>query len=496
MTKEAIQNLIAKGELKKAIEHLLGLTKNKPDHADTHNALLLNSSRLTELDKQRNQGTIDLGNELLTKNQVTGAVLELLNQLPADFWAATATTAPSPEQLRTAPLLLDFVKKHGDAYEHDQSLFMEFSEIVKKTFGTVKERNLLLILEEIYTAYQEIFQLAGVFVAKNLGKWKTSQWVDFKEGIFEKYGEVMSVQDLAGVVEEKKKWFTEVFTNFVYIKGGTFNMGASENDPDVHSWEKPQHQVQITGYYLSKFTISLGQFAEFIEATGAQTDADKEGGSVVWIGKTWQNQIGANWRCDVQGKQQNDLQHPVIHVSWNDAIAFCNYWNEKLGLKPSYDAEGNLLDAQGKITNDLGQVSGFRLPSEAEWEYACRAGTSTLYYTGDQHSHERANFNNQLGHTQPVGSYPPNAWGLYDMHGNVWEWCQDVFNADFYEKCQKQGEVSNPLNVQNGAYRVLRGGGWGIVPLFCRFSDRYFNRPTDRDLGVGFRVVLGSPPGS
>ncbi len=85
MTKEAIQNLIAKGELKKAIEHLLALTQHKPDHAGTHNALLLNSSRLTELENRRNQGTIDLGNELLTKNQVTGAVLELLNQLPADF---------------------------------------------------------------------------------------------------------------------------------------------------------------------------------------------------------------------------------------------------------------------------------------------------------------------------------------------------------------------------------------------------------------------------
>ncbi len=117
-----------------------------------------------------------------------------------------------------------------------------------------------------------------------------------------------------------------------------------------------------------------------------------------------------------------------------------------MDLKPSYDAHGNLLDAQGKITNDLGQVYGFRLPSEAEWEYACRAGTSTFFYTGDQLSPEQANINNHLGRTQPVGSYAPNPWGLYDMHGNVCEWCQDVFDLDFYEKCKKQGQVRVCLN--------------------------------------------------
>ena len=495
MTKEAIQNLIAEGELKKAIEHLLGLTKNKSDHANTHNDLLLNSSRLSDLDKQRNQGTIDLGNELLTKNQVTGAILGLVNQLDADFWAAPAPLSLL-EQLRTAPLLLDFVKKHGDAYEHDHSLFTEFSEAVKKAFGSVKERDLLRILNEVYTAYQEIPPLAGFFVAKNLGKWKTSQWVDFKEGIFVWYGEVMSGQDLARIVEEKKEWFNTVHKDFVLIKGGSFTMGAPENDPDAQSWEKPQHQVEITNFYLGKYTITLAQFAEFISATGYQTDADKDGGSFIWKSPQWQYQTGVNWRCDEHGNPQTDFQHPVIHVSWSDAITFCNYWNQKLGLNPSYDAQGNLLNSEGKITTELRQVYGFRLPSEAEWEYACRADTSTLYCTSNQLSREQANFNNHLGRTQPVGSYAPNPWGLYDMLGNVGEWCQDFFDEDFYEKCQKQGQVRNPLNVQNAASRVQRGGSWYYNSQNCRPSYRVNYHPTVPYVLVGFRVVLGSHPGS
>lgn len=494
MTKEAIQNLIKEGELKKAIEHLLGLSKNNPDHTDTHNAMLLNSSRLSDLDKQRNQDTIDLGDEQRTKNRVAAAILDLVNQLPADFWAAPDAILPL-KQLRTAPLLLDFVKKYGDAYEHDQDLFAAFSESVKKDFSTVNERNLLRILNEVYTAYQEIPKLADVFVASNQGKWKTSQWVDFKEEIFETYGEVMSVQDLARLVEEKKKWFP-ILKDFVHIKGGQFMMGAPESDRDAANSEKPQHEVQLSDFYLGKFTTTLAQFAEFIDVTGYQTDADKDGGSYIWNDGPLEKKAGVNWRCDVDGNPQTDFQHPVIHVSWNDAINFCNYWNEKLGLKPCYDSRGNLLNAEGKTITDLSQIYGFRLPSEAEWEYACRSGTTTLYYTGDQLSTEKANFNNHLGSTQTVGAYAPNPWGLYDMHGNVWEWCQDVLGTDFYGKCKKQGQVANPLNVQNGAYRVLRGGCWFILAQLCRSSCRDDSRPADHNSRFGFRIVLVPPPGS
>ncbi len=494
MTKEAIQNLIAKGELKKAIEHLLGLTKNNSDHADTHNALLLNSSRLIELENRRNQGTIDLGNELLTKNQVTGAILGLVNQLDADFWAAPATHSPL-EELRTAPLLLDFVKKHGDAYEHDHALFTEFGEAVKKTFGSVKERDLLRILGEVYTAYQEIPHLAGAFVASNQGKWTTSQWVDFKEEVFEKYGEVMSAQDLARVVEEKKKWYP-FLNDFIYIKGGQFMMGAPESDSLASSHEKPQHEVQLSDFYLDKYALTLAQFAEFIAETGYQTDADKREGSYIWNDGSYKKQAGVNWRCDAQGSPQTDGQQPVIHISWNDAIHFCNYWNKNLGLKPSYDAKGNLLNTEGQITTDLRQVYGFRLPSEAEWEYACRAGTSTPYYTGETLSHDQANFDNHWGHTQPVGRYAPNPWGLYDMYGNVWEWCQDVFATDFYAKCKNQGRIFNPLSTQNGDSQVIRGGSWSNFAQRCRSSHQGKDRPTFRGSRYGFRVAFVPPPGS
>ena len=142
----------------------------------------------------------------------------------------------------------------------------------------------------------------------------------------------MSVEDLAGVVEEKKKWYP-VLKDFVYIKGGQFIMGALEIDENASEDEKPLHEVRLSDFYLGKYAITLAQFAEFIAATGYQTDADKYGGSYGWAHKN-EKKAGVNWRCDVKGNPQTDGQHPVIHVSWNDAINFCNYWNKKLGLNP------------------------------------------------------------------------------------------------------------------------------------------------------------------
>jgi len=167
-------------------------------------------------------------------------------------------------------------------------------------------------------------------------------------------------------------------------------------------------------------------------------------------------------------------------VSWNDAVAFCKWLSGK----------------QGKT---------YRLPTEAEWEYACRAGTTTRYFCGDD-AEALAEVGNVADgtakakypgwtaivakdgfiHTAPVGQYRPNAWGLHDMHGNVWEWCWDWYGADFY----KGSRVDDPAGPLEAADRVIRGGGWGLDPRYCRSAGRLRVTAGDRSSGLGFRLAL------
>jgi formylglycine-generating enzyme required for sulfatase activity len=171
-----------------------------------------------------------------------------------------------------------------------------------------------------------------------------------------------------------------------------------------------------------------------------------------------------------------------VNVSWNDAAAYCEW---------------------------LGRQDGatYRLPREAEWEYACRAGTTMAFWNGDDveavvavgnlaDSSAQAKFKNYPEHiyqkrsdgfvfTAPVGSYPANAFGLYDMHGNVYEWCQDWYDAEYYSS----SPMDDPVNVREAEYRVLRGGSWFYGAGGCRSADRYWYTPADRDDNCGLRVL-------
>jgi len=248
----------------------------------------------------------------------------------------------------------------------------------------------------------------------------------------------------------------------VLIPPGEFMMGSPDCDSDAHSHEKPQHKVRITKpFYLGAHEVTVGQFRQFVEATGHKSEAEKDGrGAYGWTGKGWQQDPRFNWRNP--GFEQSD-EHPVTCVSWNDAVAFCQWLSKK----------------EGKT---------YRLPTEAEWEYACRAGTTTRWCFGDDEAAlgEYAWYYVNSGEkTHPVGQKRPNAWGLYDMHGNVWEWCADWYAEGYYRKAPPD----DPTGPSSGADRVLRGGSWINNLCFARSANRSFYLPELRNLNLGFRVA-------
>lgn len=242
--------------------------------------------------------------------------------------------------------------------------------------------------------------------------------------------------------------------NFVLVEGGTFIMGSKD--------EGTPHEVALSGFLICKHQVTQ---AKYVEITGKSNPSYFKG---------------------------ND-ENPVENISWFDAIKYCNLLSKKYGFAPAYDGKGNLLDAAGKITADITKVRGFRLPTEAEWEYAARGGNQSkgYEYSGSNNIKEVAWHDGNSGKkTHPVGTLNPNELGLYDMSGNVWEWCHDWYGDKYYDACKSKGTVQNPLGPEKGSYRVLRGGSWiSGYPQYCRVAYRSHVAPDFRDGSRGFRLA-------
>lgn len=278
----------------------------------------------------------------------------------------------------------------------------------------------------------------------------------------------------------------------VYIEPGDFFMGSSSREDIAakygggqggYAQEEPMHLVQISeGFWIGRTEVTRGQFRRFAEETGYKTTAELRGigGGMTRDGWGWVK--GLNWQS--AGIAQTD-DHPVVQVSWFDAVEFCKWLSKK-------------------------EQRSYALPTEAQWEYACRAGSETAFPWGDAVADGRY-YGNMVdestqrwirsyrdmtiettpwddGHatTAPVGSFKCNAWGLYDMHGNVCEWCSDWYGNDYY--LHSMG--FDPKGPITGVLRVLRGGSWVRHPRVCRSASRHSIVPTFRSVGRGFRVVL------
>jgi formylglycine-generating enzyme len=283
------------------------------------------------------------------------------------------------------------------------------------------------------------------------------------------------------------------------IPAGSFLMGSTKDEVDraikdcvkelgrdqqtCDDWfkpELPQHKVQIGAFYFDTYEVTNRLFQQFTRQTGYRTTAERIGSARAFVeGKGWEEVKGANWQkpeADVTVFDSNRAEHPVVSVSWDDAQAYCR-WADK------------------------------RLPTEAEWEYAARAGTTTKYWWGHGNPGARrveniadeaakkllktimSGYDDGSVRTAPVGSYEANPWGLHDISGNASEWTADWYGEDYYGK----SPARNPTGPSGGEYRVVPDGSWVLAPVNLHSANRYRTTPSTRHDLLGFRCAQDVP---
>ncbi len=275
-----------------------------------------------------------------------------------------------------------------------------------------------------------------------------------------------TITNSAAAVAVAKTITNSIGMKLTYIAPGKFQMGSPKSEQDhvrkkfgdaAGDWasQEKQHEVEITkGFYLGAYAVTQEEYETVMGKNPSWFSADGGG------------------KDKVAGI--NTIRFPVERVNWDEAKEFCR----KLSAK------------EGKT---------YRLPTEAEWEYACRAGTATPFHFGETITTDQVNYDGNYPYgdgakgayrerTMKVGSFAPNAWGLYDMHGNVWQWCEDWHEKDYYNNSPRV----NPLNTKEGSARVVRGGCWGRNAWGCRSAFRDRHVPSRRSSLLGFRVALSS----
>lgn len=277
-------------------------------------------------------------------------------------------------------------------------------------------------------------------------------------------------------------------SEMVVLPAGEFMMGATDEDFKGNEqyrymleMETPRHLVHVNSFAIAKFDVTRAQFAQFARETGFEDKGCEIFGDVLGTMR-WYKSTLADWQNP--GFKQTG-QDPVVCVSWNDAQKYITWLNSKLGNKP---------------------IKHYRLPTEAEWEYAARAGTTTPNYWGGVGSPNQCKFANARDmsakdldpgaphvycfdgyiETSPVGSFQPNAWGLYDMLGDVEQWAQDCWHFGYSNSVA----TGSAFGVGNCTKRELRGAGWSAIPVVMRSSVRYATKPNYVRSDIGFRLAV------
>ena len=223
----------------------------------------------------------------------------------------------------------------------------------------------------------------------------------------------------------------------VQIAAGRFMMG------DKNEVDAPLHEVVVSPFSIDKYLVTQEQYQKLMGTNPSRWKGDK---------------------------------NPVEQVRWSDAVRFCNKRSELEGLQPCYDLRTWKCNFE---------ANGYRLPTEAEWEYACRAGTTTPYFISPSKLGDYAWFDkNSGGHPRPIGQKQPNPWGLYDMCGNLWEWCNDFYKVDYY----KESPPKDPRGPSEGPNKVVRGGAWRFGAENCRSGYRYNESPGYADVCFGYDI--------
>jgi len=300
------------------------------------------------------------------------------------------------------------------------------------------------------------------------------------------------------------------FPGFVLVHGGSFQMGDLWGEGPFAMRELPVHKVRLDDFLLARFEVTIAEFGRFVASTGYKSVAEADAGlhpsqAIVRGGE----KLYPDWR---RHWFEQGPDHPVVMIAWEDAIVYCNWLSRQHGLPPAYDEQtGELLSADGHATTDVRRTRGFRLPTEAEWEFAARErGRKVRFANGqDVARSEEMNFDaagtgaavpslrlprdkqhpyNEpgptRGRTTPVGSFRPNALGLHDMSGNAWEWCSDTGGSDYSSE-----ELVNPV-ARGGKAHIVRGGTYDTDAKACRTSARIdWGRRAFCDAS-GFRVAL------
>jgi formylglycine-generating enzyme required for sulfatase activity len=331
-------------------------------------------------------------------------------------------------------------------------------------------------IEQIHGEFLNAYKAYGFkdkssMVRAALDRFKTElerqQSLQAVQGIVIKPERADKSREQAKCESPQREWIDPITgMEFVRVPEGRFLMGQTEAENayligefeaeeylEYYLDELPQHEVILSGFWMGKYPVTQEQWVAVMGTNPSYFQQDR---------------VGEKWRT-----------HPVEQVSWDDGQEFLKQLNEQV--------RSNRFSGQEGLLKQSLQTE-FRLPSEAEWEYACRAGTATIFFFGDD-VRQLPNYawylENSGVRTQPVGQLKPNAWGLYDMHGNVWEWCQDWYQSDYYG----QSPIKNPWGPLSGLGHVKRGGSWTHPVGSCRAANRLYEAHDFRYANLGFRLV-------